>query len=60
MIGTATRASLAGSSRMGTREPGPPGSREFLRRVRHDKEAYFQWQRQYLGWGIFVGRRASF
>ena len=40
--------------------PDHPDREEFLRRVRHDKEAYFQWQRQYLGWGIFVGRRASF
>ncbi len=38
--------------------PDHPERDELLRQVRESRAAYFGWQREHLGWGIFVGRRA--
>ncbi len=37
--------------------PDHPEREDLLRQAHESRAAYFRWQRQYLGWGIFVGRR---
>lgn len=37
--------------------PDHPEREDLLRQVLEGRAAYFRWERQYLGWGIFVGRR---
>jgi len=39
--------------------PDDPDAEEIRSRIRQDRERYLRWQRDHLGWAIFLGRKPT-